>query len=271
MLEGDTMPLRVPNRVARAAILATVIALGAPVVAHARVPADPPYSGKTYLVTADLDARSTPGGKRVVVNALRKGWRVAIACQTSGPAAYGSTIWDKVGIYYYPDHFLKTGTDGFAPGIPRCATTPPPPPPTPNPGGRCKGAKVDDPTSTGQITHRMCVLYYAMKATGKTHSAACWDEHAWNPTSDHPLGKACDFFYAPYDKADVKLGWTMARWLIRHAKRYGIHYLIWRDQSWSIENPYWKPYKSSVYGCPKPLTPKTVTGCHYDHIHVSVT
>jgi hypothetical protein len=29
-------------------------------------------------------------------------------------------------------------------------------------------------------------------------AVTCWSEHAWNPSSDHPEGRACDFFPGGY-------------------------------------------------------------------------
>ena len=44
-----------------------------------------------------------------------------IQCQVKGELLAGSRIWDKVGGYYVPDHYIKTYTDGFISGSPRCA------------------------------------------------------------------------------------------------------------------------------------------------------
>ncbi len=150
-------------------------------------------------------------------------------------------------------------------GSPPQTVGPPQPPPA-----RCGAAMVPDPTTSGRITRRMCILYYAMKATGMTHGARCWGSRPRNPSSDHPAGRACDFSYDFGSRVDVQLGWRMAGRLTANARRYGLHYLIWQDQEWSIRYPWWKPYRSRAYGCPAPPDRRHLTGCHYDHIHVSV-
>jgi hypothetical protein len=126
-----------------------------------------------------------------------------------------------------------------------------------------------DPTGTGgRVTQRTADLVAAVKAAGYGGTGiTCWDRHAWNPTSDHPLGLACDVMFVPYPGM-VPQGWAAANWLVANQAKLGIHYLIWNGRYWSATNPTeWTPYHSSIYGCPNPAH---VTGCHYDHVHVSL-
>ncbi|WP_308283007.1 transglycosylase SLT domain-containing protein [Pseudonocardia nigra] len=136
-------------------------------------------------------------------------------------------------------------------------------------GWTAETATQPDPTvAGGKLTPRILTLYQALDASGATRGGAtCWDPHTQNPTSDHPLGKACDVFFKPTDPADVARGWQIARQLSAAQAGYGIHYLIWQGQIWTAESATWSPYTSSVYGCPNSAN---ITGCHYDHIHVSV-
>jgi len=95
----------------------------------------------------------------------------------------------------------------------------------------------------------------------------CWDEHAWNPTSDHPLGKACDMFQAYTTSSGRAVGWRLANWFVANQAALGINYVIWQDKIWTAGSPKaWGPYYSTVYGCPDD---SNITGCHMDHIHVS--
>lgn len=130
-------------------------------------------------------------------------------------------------------------------------------------------ATVPDPSGTGgQVTPRMATLYAAIDQAGLAgRGASCWDKHEWNPASDHPLGKACDLFFNPDDAQQVDAGWALATWLTQNQATYGINYIIWQGQEWSANSPAWKPYRSSIYQCPNP---NNITGCHYDHIHISV-
>jgi hypothetical protein len=136
-------------------------------------------------------------------------------------------------------------------------------------GWPAKTATLPDPTvAGGKLTPRMLTLYQALHASGATSGGAtCWDPHSQNPTSDHPLGKACDIFFNPTDPTDVARGWQIAHQLTAAQSGYGIHYLIWQGQIWTAESTAWSTYTSGVYGCPNP---NNLTGCRYDHIHISV-
>jgi hypothetical protein len=130
-------------------------------------------------------------------------------------------------------------------------------------------ASLPDPTGTGgQVTPRMNALYQTLHRSGAiTGGATCWDPHPHNPESDHPRGKACDLFFDPRDPNEVARGWQIAGWLTTQQPAHGIRYLIWQGRIWTADNPTWTSYRSSVYGCPDPTN---ITGCHYDHIHISV-
>lgn len=83
----------------------------------------------SYLAKDDIDGRTQPKLEpRAKVNHVKKGQWVRISCQTTGEAAYGSNLWDKVGPYYVPDQLLKTYTDGPLKGVPPCGSDAPPPP-----------------------------------------------------------------------------------------------------------------------------------------------
>ena len=125
-----------------------------------------------------------------------------------------------------------------------------------------------DPTSDGRITPRTLALIRALQAGGMTGlGLGCHQARPANPESDHPQGRACDIMFDPEDERSVAEGWRVANWLIAHQAALGVRYLIWQGQYWSADNPSWQPYRSSAYGCPNPAN---VTGCHYDHVHVSM-
>jgi hypothetical protein len=95
----------------------------------------------------------------------------------------------------------------------------------------------------------------------------CFAQRPHNPDSDHPKGRACDVMFNPHDQQSVAEGWAITNWLIANQAQYGINYLIWQGRYWSATNPRWVTYTSTAYGCPNPAN---LTGCHYDHIHISV-
>ncbi|SDG12666.1 hypothetical protein [Pseudonocardia oroxyli] len=163
--------------------------------------------------------------------------------------------------------------------VERAAATPSPPaPPVPWTGG-ASGCAVPDPTGGGGCVteatrHGLAAVEAAFGplAAGPTvRSASCWDEHAWNPTSDHPRGRACDLFPGtagafPSD-AEQAAGWRVADYLRAHADALDVSYLIWQGRYWDPSvrdgDGWGRPYSSTVYDT------ADVTSGHYDHVHVS--
>ena len=111
--------------------------------------------------------------------------------------------------------------------------------------------------------------------TKPIRAVSCWDPHTWNPTSDHPRGRACDLFPTRAGTfptgTDLANGWRIATWLRAHATALHISYLIWQDRYWSPTTPdtpgsWGIPYDGGgIYNIHDP------TGGHYDHVHASVT
>ncbi|MEV6907043.1 hypothetical protein [Amycolatopsis sp. NPDC051071] len=129
-------------------------------------------------------------------------------------------------------------------------------------------ATMPDPTSGGQITPRTLTLVQTLRANGMTgNGLGCFAHRPANPNSDHPQGRACDIMFNSHSQPSVTEGSQIANWLIAHQADLGIRYLIWQSQYWSADNPTWSAYQSRSYGCPNP---NNLTGCHYDHIHVSM-
>lgn len=141
-----------------------------------------------------------------------------------------------------------------------------------------------DPTSSGCVTptalrvHDAAVARFGKPGAGEpVRSITCWSEHAWNPGSDHPAGRACDFFptrSGTFPEGDeLAAGWEVANWARDNADELGVRYLIWQGRIWY--NAGWelgpgsdewgRPYNGGgVYD------PDDATGGHFDHVHVSV-
>ena len=146
--------------------------------------------------------------------------------------------------------------------------------------GPSRGCTEPDPTTSGCLTpamlHALGEIYRAFGTPGPgkpIRAASCWDRHAWNPTSDHPRGRACDLFPGragvfPAGK-ELQNGWTLATWLRANASALRVKYLIWQGR-------FWEPGRPDRGGWGVPYTgggiydPTDATGGHYDHIHVSV-
>ena len=130
-------------------------------------------------------------------------------------------------------------------------------------------ATVTDPSGTGgRVTPRTAAWVAQARAALGTLSLGCWDAHLWNPTSDHPKGRACDLFVGADARrsADAKAaGDRIANWAVQNAAATGLHYVIWYGKIWSARRGTWIPYNGGgVYDTSNP------TGGHYDHVHVSM-
>lgn len=188
-------------------------------------------------------------------------------CDHGAPADLRAAVFAYNHSTRYVDQILDRATTYRQPG-------PTPPGAASSPGGGTRTewpaeqATVPDPSGTGgKVTARMDTLYRTLQAAGALGGgASCWDPHPQNPASDHPRGRACDIFFDPHDPTAVARGWQLAQWLTAAQPVYGIRYLIWQGHIWTASSPTWTAYHSRIYGCPDPTN---LTGCHYDHIHIS--
>ncbi|WP_130290009.1 hypothetical protein [Pseudonocardia sediminis] len=155
--------------------------------------------------------------------------------------------------------------------------------PAPAPASEAStGCTADDPTGGRCLTPTTRHAYDEIarvfglpgKSGGTLRSAGCWDAHAWNPTSDHPQGRACDFFPTAAGRfpegQELQNGWRLAEWLRAHASELKVSYIIWQGRIWTPgapdENGWGRPYNGGgVYD------PNDATGGHYDHVHLSVS
>ncbi|HEU4946195.1 MAG TPA: hypothetical protein VFT31_03470 [Kribbella sp.] len=130
-------------------------------------------------------------------------------------------------------------------------------------------ATVSDPTGTGGlVTPRTALWVQQARSALANPPMSCWDAHVWNPTSDHPKGRACDVMVGADGRrsADARArGDRIASWTIQTAGTTGVRYVIWYGRIWSSRTAQWKPYNGGgVYD------PNDATGGHYDHVHVSL-
>ena len=140
----------------------------------------------------------------------------------------------------------------------------------------------EDPTPgsehAGKVTartYRMITSVMQKYPQIKTAALYCWDAHPANPTSDHPMGRACDIPFYGCDQGNLDAsndpltgkvaGNGAAQWLISNAKSFGISYIIWQGRIWE-PGKGWYAYDGAggIYD------PNDCSGGHYDHIHVSV-
>lgn len=135
-------------------------------------------------------------------------------------------------------------------------------------GWATESCSIKDPSGTGGcVTPRTDAIAKQLLAQG--YSLSCWDAHAWNPTSDHPKGKACDVTMGSIGTfakgADKARGDALYAALQLQADALGVKYLIWYGRFWDARSKREKAYSGGgVY------SPTDATGGHYDHVHISV-
>ena len=90
--------------------------------------------------------------------------------------------------------------------------------------------------------------------------------------SEHPLGRACDITFGNQigqrpNPAQLEAGWRVTNWMKANADVLGVQYLIWQGQIWSLASDAdgWRPYNGGGMH-----DPASITGGHFDHLHVTV-
>jgi hypothetical protein len=146
--------------------------------------------------------------------------------------------------------------------------------------GGATGCRPPDPTGSGCLTgatrHGLAAVGTAFGGWQNgpiVHTAGCWDRHAWNPTSDHSRGKACDFMVTRPGSfaqgAERDNGWELAEWLRTNAAALQVKYLIWQGRYWDPnvrdEPGSWgtRYTGGGIYDV------RSATGGHFDHVHAS--
>ncbi|MBK7820950.1 MAG: M23 family metallopeptidase [Tessaracoccus sp.] len=130
---------------------------------------------------------------------------------------------------------------------------------------------VDDPTSNGKITARMLHLYQQTLTAFPDTGWGCYSPRP-GTKSEHPLGRACDITFGNQigqrpNPAQLEAGWRVTNWMKDNADVLGVQYLIWQGQIWSLARDAdgWRPYNGGGMH-----DPASITGGHYDHLHVTV-
>lgn len=78
-------------------------------------------------------------------------------------------------------------------------------------------------------------------------------------SSDHPAGRAIDVMIPSWRK-NAALGKSIATYFAKNAKKYKIHYVIYRQKIWTVQNPRWRAMANRG----------GATANHFDHVHISV-
>ncbi|WP_344855655.1 hypothetical protein [Planomonospora alba] len=129
-------------------------------------------------------------------------------------------------------------------------------------GRRADGSWVPQlPTGADNITARTRNMREAIKRRfDLTHTVGCYRSE--NDGGEHPLGRACDFMMstggAMPTPANLALGDEIAAWAIKHRRKLGVKYVIWRQR---INNGTGWRFMADRGGN---------TANHYDHVHISM-
>lgn len=145
--------------------------------------------------------------------------------------------------------------------------------------GTDAGCVADDPTTGGCLT---TATSHALNAVGQAfggyrggpviRSTACFSQRPASQKSDHPLGRACDFFPGTAGEfaqgKDVDAGWQVANWFRTYAEELQVSYVIWQGRIWGLnshdQNGWGRKYTGGgIHDA------DDATGGHYDHLHVS--
>ncbi|WP_286268176.1 M23 family metallopeptidase [Brooklawnia propionicigenes] len=164
--------------------------------------------------------------------------------------------------------------NGSAPLDPNTGIAPPERAPDGSwPAESCSLPDPTQPTLDGAcVTPRTATILAQIEAMGFEHDGLyCWDEHEWNPSSDHPRGAACDWTFGAYghfpSDAERASGDRLADWLVANAETWAVKYVIWQGRIWTAAraDDGWRPYTGGgVYD------PSDPSGGHFDHVHLSV-
>lgn len=131
---------------------------------------------------------------------------------------------------------------------------------------------VADPTGTGGwVTAPTAHVVLQTSTAAPDTRWACWSPRP-GTRSEHPLGRACDLTFGnpigtPTTGDQTQRGWLVAEWLQTHADTLAIQYLIWQGRIWSRTRHAegWRPYNGGGMH-----NPASITGGHYDHLHLTV-
>ena len=145
--------------------------------------------------------------------------------------------------------------------------------------GAGAGCTVDDPTTNGCITpttahalEQVAATFGGYRQGPVINSAGCHAARPANPTSDHPLGKGCDFFPGQGGRfaqgVEIENGWRVADWLRANSDALGVRYIIWQGRIWAPGDEDQGGW-GRRYSGGGAYDPSDAVGGHYDHIHVS--
>ncbi|MEU6332778.1 peptidoglycan DD-metalloendopeptidase family protein [Streptomyces sp. NPDC047049] len=199
----------------------------------------------------------------------------ATGIPTAGEAGCGQSCVDAItgyiaSIHKYEKEFAggTTANAGAAGPIPVAVNLPAGPAPY---SGGATGCSKDDPSGgrclTGATAHGYAEI---TKAFPVWNSIGCQEDRS--DGGEHPLGRACDFAPGPLGSRpgmpQLSQGWALAGWLRAHASELHVWYVIWQGRIWSVKHPedqggWGRPYQNGIND------PTTITGGHYDHVHVS--
>jgi len=129
---------------------------------------------------------------------------------------------------------------------------------------------VDDPTTAGKVTRRTAHVLAQLRNNFPDSSWACWSDRP-GTDNEHELGQSCDGTFGnsighAASGSALTDGWRVTNWLKDNAKTLGVEYLIWQGRIWSVARAAegWRRYDGGGM-----FDPTSVTGGHFDHVHLT--
>ncbi|MFZ3562876.1 lytic transglycosylase domain-containing protein [Streptomyces sp. BH097] len=164
------------------------------------------------------------------------------------------------------DSLGNTGSDG---PVPVAVSVPGPPAAYEGGASACSS---QDPTGGNCLTAATAHGYKEILKKWPRWHGGIGCQSARAEGGEHPLGRACD--YTPgtlgtrASGTALSQGWALAAWLRKNADALHVQYVIWQGRIWSINHPedqggWGRPYDHGLNNV------HTVTGGHYDHVHVT--
>lgn len=117
--------------------------------------------------------------------------------------------------------------------------------------------------SEARLTPATIVVMRAVAALfPEITSIGGWRATSAIASSDHPFGRAIDVMIPNYRApAQVALGDRIADFVTANHQSLHIKYVIWRQRTWTPQNPTWRPMADRG----------SDTANHEDHLHISLT
>ena len=202
-----------------------------------------------------LAVRQTATRSAAQKGSLSDGAVVSISCQVGGESIQGTTVWDYVDAKggFVSDAYVRTGYDGFVPGVKRCAAGGS----ESGGGGGGGGGGASSPVTVDGPAIRSHVQSFAESACGTVGACRPSTYFGHQPSADLALDILISDAYGQVPSDGNVLADRLAAHALANQAKYRIWYVILRQRinygsGWTFMEDR-----------------GSITQNHYDHVHVS--